>query len=160
MVATRKYTKNLPAVKQSYYRWIKLKNHFSSPFNKAEFSKMKGVPLSTLTSWDKAMKDEEMLKEPGTDPEVVIQDEVSMFIDRMYQLSMEGKGAKYAEIYAKIKGILTDKREDTLKVEFTPKDRIRIAREVISGLRAEYQTRGGSCPICGQCKAQNGVASS
>ena len=151
MPATRKYTKNLPAVKQSYHRWIKLKNHFSSPFNKAEFSLMKGVPISTLTSWDKAMKDEEILKEPGTD-DGVIEDETSMFIDRMYQLSMDGKGAKYAELYAKIKGILKGEKEETGKNGFTASDRIKVGCDYRDALYAELRDTG-VCPVCHQCKA-------
>ena len=60
---------------------------------------------------------------------------------------------KDRELYAKLLGWLTEKREETHKFEFTPTDYTRIARETINRLREEYQRLGGSCPICGFTKA-------
>jgi len=64
-----------------------------------------------------------------------------------------GKGTKSIEVALKALGELVEKREDTLKLEYTPADHTRIARETIIGLREEYQQLGGICPVCNQSKA-------
>ncbi len=65
----------------------------------------------------------------------------------------DGKGGtKGIELALKALGELVEKREDTLKLEYTPADHTRIARETIEGLRAEFIEHGGRCVVCGQSK--------
>ena len=66
----------------------------------------------------------------------------------------EGKGGtKGIELAFKALGELVEKREDTLKLEYTPADHTRIARETIEGLRAQFIEHGGRCVVCGEYKA-------
>jgi len=54
--------------------------------------------------------------------------------------------SKKIEMVLKILDVYKDKKET--KYEFNASDYIRIARETLDGLRAEYQEHGGICPVC------------
>ncbi len=58
---------------------------------------------------------------------------------------------KSIELLLKRHGALNENKEDR-KFELTVSDRIRIAREVVNGLREDYQRIGGNCPVCGFSK--------
>lgn len=64
------------------------------------------------------------------------------------QVSSQKCSPKTLEIYAKLLGKYVDKREDKLKVEFTPTDYSLIAGRVVQGLRDQYQSGNGICPVC------------
>ena len=79
-------------------------------------------------------------------------DDITAYTDRMRILAMTAQGTSIdRQNYGRMLGVFTDKREDTLRVEFTPTDRIRQARELRDELRRELD-ESGSCPLCGFSK--------
>ena len=75
-----------------------------------------GVSTKTLTTWDKRLVDEE-LNAPS---------EVEQFLSHLYDQAMKpNANAKTMELYAKIKGILTDKSEVRISLELSADQLIR-----------------------------------
>ena len=74
-------------------------------------------------------------------------------VDTALVRACEKGNAQALRTYYQLTQRLIEKREDIHKVEFTPADHTRIARETINGLREEYQQLGGICPVCNQSKA-------
>jgi len=56
------------------------------------------------------------------------------------------------KLFTQLTGDLVDRKEESIRVDFTPTDRIRIGAELRDHLRREWETTG-NCPVCGQCKA-------
>jgi len=80
-------------------------------------------------------------------------DSKSKDVDTALVKACEKGNAQALRTYYQLTQRLIEKREETHKVEFTPADHTRIARETINGLREEYQQLGGICPVCNQPKA-------
>jgi len=74
-------------------------------------------------------------------------------VDEALVRACEKGNAQALRTYYQLTQRLIEKREDIHKVEFTPVDYTRIARETIIGLREEYQQLGGRCPVCQQPQA-------
>ena len=68
-----------------------------------------------------------------------------LFMDTVYRLAMEGKNAKYAELWWRMTRPEPDKSS---AAEFTADDYINIGTRVRDTLEKEYQEGTGSCPIC------------
>jgi len=79
-------------------------------------------------------------------------DSKSKDVDTALVKACEKGNAQALRTYYQLTQRLIEKREETHKVEFTPADYTRIARETINGLRDDFETGGGRCPICGQYK--------
>lgn len=54
--------------------------------------------------------------------------------------------------FAQLVGELVERKEESIKVEFSVSDRIRIASQLRDELRREWET-SGSCAVCGQSSA-------
>ena len=80
-------------------------------------------------------------------------DTKSKAVDEALVKACEKGNAQALRTYYQLTQRLVEKREETHKFELSPADYTRIARETIGGLREEYQTSGGLCPICGVNKA-------
>ena len=80
-------------------------------------------------------------------------DRKSTAVDEALVKACEKGNAQALRTYYQLTQRLIEKREDIHKVEFTPADHTRIARETIIGLREEYQQLGGICPVCNQSQA-------
>ena len=80
-------------------------------------------------------------------------DSKSKDVDTALVKACEKGNAQALRTYYQLTQRLIEKREDIHKVEFTPADHTRIARETVDGLRAQYQRLGGRCVVCGQSKA-------
>ena len=78
------------------------------------------------------------------------EDQREIYISLMRIINNPKPSVKALEIAFKMLGILTDKREETIKFELTASDYTRIARETIEGQRAEYKASCGICPVCGK----------
>lgn len=50
------------------------------------------------------------------------------------------------QLFYKLTNRYIEKKEETVKLEYSPAERIADAREFIEGLRAQY--KGGYCPLC------------
>lgn len=122
------------------------------PLTQREFSTIYSITEQTLSAWNKELDAKKPKEANGIH-------NLEDFLGYMRSLAFNPKSlGKDRELYAKLLGWLTEKREDTVKVEFTPADYTRIARETIGQLRAELESGGGRCPVCGQYKAlRNGA---
>ena len=85
-------------------------------------------------------------------PQAYMQGNLEKIFKKLTATIAQKGSAKHIEMALKLMGLLVEKREETHKVEFTPADYTRIARETINGLRDDFETGGGRCPICGQYK--------
>lgn len=79
------------------------------PYTDKEFCHIWNISQLTYIKWKKKIivQRESELGETEAD----------RFMNRMYELAMEGRNAKYAELWARIKGVLKDKSE--VKVDLT-----------------------------------------
>jgi len=82
-----------------------------------EFGKIHKIPMPTLYRWR-----QNLLKEPEAD-------EVVAFERKLYKLAMSGKNARYAELWAKIKGITGDKPKESSDFKLTADDYYRIEQQ-------------------------------
>jgi hypothetical protein len=71
-----------------------------------------------------------------------------LFMDTVYRLAMEGKNAKYAELWWRMS---RPDPEEVKPFEITHADRIRMAKEIFQTMREERELYGGRCPVCGTC---------
>jgi len=107
-----------------------------------EWSKINHVSTSTLVRWGEIVRNNQF----PTD--------LARFVDHLKKLAFSSKGnSKDRELYARIKGWLVEKKEETHKYEPTPTDYIGFAQKVITRLREDYLANGGVCPVCGFDKA-------
>lgn len=91
------------------------------------------------------------IKENGFDAGGYVQENLEKILVKTLKVIQDKGSARHIELALKLAGLLIEKREDTVKVEFTSTDRIRIAGELADGLRREWENFG-ICSICGQCK--------
>jgi len=101
----------------------------------------------TLRKWDKQARAAD-----GFDADGYINDNLEQILKSLIK-SIKDKGApKNIETALKLAGMLIERREDRVKVEFTPTDRIAIATEFREALIGEFRDTG-VCSICGFSKA-------
>ena len=104
-----------------------------------------GVSAVTYNKWRKRWEKENRAPE----------DETAILDDRLRELALSDRNPKYIELYLKRLGMLNEKKEDN-KFELSVSDRIRIAREVVNGLREDNKRFGGNCPVCGKPQTSGG----
>ncbi len=114
----------------------------------AKFLEVTAAYVSNVLSEGKPKAEKE-----DFDPQTYMQGNLEKIFKKLTATIAEKGSAKHIEMALKLMGLLVEKREDIHKVEFTPADHTRIARETIIGLREEYLQLGGICPVCNQPQA-------
>ncbi len=132
------------AEKAAYYKWLDLPEDERSPIlTEDAYSKSVGVSRQTLIKWKKQRDTGEF------DIREAFRAEKKLIWDAFLGAVKTGKiNAQLFRTFAQLANELVERKEDTLKLEFTANDRTRIARETINGLRENYQRNGGYCPVC------------
>jgi hypothetical protein len=75
------------------------------------------------------------------------------FEARLKELAFSPKStSRDRELYARIRGWLVEKREDTVKFEPSASDYATITENIIGRLRENWENNGGVCVICGRPK--------
>ncbi len=106
--------------------------------NDTQWAKANGLSEQTVCRWGQKLKEQAENRDPN---------EFKTFMKHLKEIAFGGRAtSRDRELYMKANGWLVEKREETLKVDYTPGERAKIAREVLEGLRANY--KGGWCPVC------------
>lgn len=75
--------------------------------------------------------------------------DIEHFDETLKKRALESSNPKWAELWAKRKGLLIDKQvKDTL--EISPDDYLRISTTIFKELRKSIGEHGGICPVCGK----------
>ena len=103
-----------------------------------------GVSEGSIFNWGKELKkpSEFNLREAWEQEEETIW---NSFMEKVKEGKINSAALK---TLAQLADKLVEKKEESVKIDFTPTDRIRIAQDVIEGLK--LQSNGGRCPICGK----------
>ena len=139
------------AEKAEYYKWLDLSLEERSlsnvPLTQDEYKKKSGVSRQTLIKWRE--------KRP-TSGDFNAQEYMSTHLEKILAKTIkiiEEKGsAKHIEMALKLMGLLIERKQETVKIEFTPIDLADIGKATIDGLRAEFSAGKGRCPVCGEYK--------
>lgn len=122
-----------------FAEWLATPEEERQPGTMPEFSELHGVPMPTLYRWRAKLQ-----KGPDAD-------EADAFMDRLYKLAMSGKNARYADLWAKIKGMIPDGRSPQPRdISITADDLVRLEREAQQELKEQGYSSLGACDLCHQ----------
>ncbi len=143
------------AEKAKYYKWLDLSDEeralSNMPLTQDAYSKATGTSRQTLIKW--RGKRGSGGANGDFDIREAFRKDYKMLWELFTKEAKEGKiNATLFKTFAQLADELVEKREDTLKVEFTANDRIRVAAELCDSLISEYRDTG-NCPVCGFSKA-------
>jgi len=112
---TTKLTKKVAERKlRQYAEWYALPDEDKDPKTQAEMARKLNVSEQTLITW----------KSKLTAPDGV--DEIEHFKERLYQMATKiNATAKHMELYARLQGLLVEKREETIRLELSADERYR-----------------------------------
>jgi hypothetical protein len=138
------------AIKRKFAEWLKLtpeqRKEQGLPVDQKRFAIHHGVAEAKLTRWKKRMLGE--VSSDDFDVKAFLSKNKKEIAENLLALIRQKKNTKSVELALKVLGELVEKREETHKVEFTPSDRVAIARQLRDELRREFQDFG-VCPVCG-----------
>ena len=116
------------------------------PKDITNFSKTNAVSTQSLHLWIKGISGNGETED--FDPKNYIDANLEKLLKKLIAVASGEKGtAKHLELALKIAGLLVEKREDTLKVEYSSGEIARDADEIIGYLQQRLK-EAGTCPVC------------
>ena len=138
---------------EKFIEWLALtdegKIRGSFPLTQKEFAIHHGITEQTLVAWKHEIESGELGDGRYNADEYLANS--AQKADAALMKACERGNAQALRTYYQLTK-RTEKAEDNQKFEYSPTDRIRIARETVTGLREQYLSDGGNCPVCGRCK--------
>ncbi len=105
------------------------------------WAKANETPLIAVTEWDAHLR----VTRTRTN------DEFRDFLALMKTVAYRDDASQQDRMnYMRMQGWLTEKKEEHDKFELTHTDRLKVAGELIVGIRESYKRDGGVCPVCGK----------
>ncbi|KKM18526.1 hypothetical protein LCGC14_1664860 [marine sediment metagenome] len=134
------------AEKAKYYEWLDLSSEERSsanmPLTQDEYGKANGVSRPTLIKW------REKRSNGGFDLQSFLTDNKKLLADALLLAAKNPRtNATALKLFAQLTGDLVEKKEETVKVEYSSGEIARDAGQIITYLR-ERLSEAGVCPVC------------
>ncbi len=134
------------AEKAKYYEWLDLSSKERSsanmPLTQDEYGKANGVSRPTLIKWR---------EKRGTGENFNAQEYMATHLEKILAKTIkiieERGSAKHIEMALKLMGLLIERKQETVKIEYGSGEIARDAGEIIEYLR-ERLSEAGICPVC------------
>lgn len=139
-------------IRQKFREWLKLDKKARKKLgvvDQKNFAIHHGISTGRLSQWK---AEETAMSEDVFNPQVYVMENLQAILIKTLKVIQEKGSAKHIEMALKLVGLLIDKKEETVKFEFTTSDKLQLTAAIINGLREEKGVTG-VCPVCFQREA-------